>query len=66
MNSIIPAPIAPAAHWLEAQVTAMRGVISALITGGSFPARQTLIYTFVMIALLFLLTKGLSRKKGKS
>ena len=63
---MIPAPLAPYMHWLGAQITAIRGLIGALMTGGSFPARQTLLYTFVVITLVFGLTKILSRKKGKS
>lgn len=63
MNSIIPPAIAPFMNWLGTQIAAMRTVIGALITGASMPARQTLLYTFVLIVILYFLVRIFTRKK---
>jgi hypothetical protein len=53
------------AHWFGTQLAAMKNVIDGLITGGSMPVRQTLLYTIVMIIIAFMIVKSLTRKAKK-
>jgi hypothetical protein len=58
----MPKSIAPFASWAGTQLAAMKNVIDGLITGGSMPVRQTLLYTIVMIIIAFAAVKLLTRK----
>jgi hypothetical protein len=49
--------ITPYTHWLGAQFAAMARTVGSLINNGTEPARQTVIYLMVIIALAYLATK---------
>ncbi len=54
----------PELTWLGQQLHAIGGLIAAVASNGSMPARQVLIYTFVIIALAYLIPKTV-KKFGK-
>jgi hypothetical protein len=47
----------PALHWFGAQFAAMAHTVASIASNGSEPARQTVIYLVVIVALGYLATK---------